>query len=210
MTNEVGIKEKFGDVHEASRLMVKKYTSLLALGVEPIIWFTPGGKKDNNGGALVDETGNLVAETKNSYEAINRFLGQPCQSCQDLSTEQMTRFRFAYRDGNVDVMWPNEVGASAAITVDEDCRAYSYQNQQLSGRSTAPTAAPLFVVSGTTNPSREDSMAQLSSLASISVPRLAKTHGTLSSAQQAQILLNFAKLTRNSASVSGYRRRRKK
>lgn len=149
MTNEVGIKEKYsGNLPEASRQMVKKCATLLALGVEPVIWFTPGGKKDNNGGALVDEEGNLVAETRNSFEAISRFLGRPRRSCQDLSTEALTRFSFAFPDGVVDVVWPNDAVTSAAITVDTDRVAYSYQNQQLSGRRVPPTAAPLFLVKG--------------------------------------------------------------
>lgn len=78
MTNEIGIKEKYSaDPFEASREMVNKFRELTALKVEPILWFSPGGKNDNNAGALIDDRGTPVRHMMETFEKIAQCVMEP-------------------------------------------------------------------------------------------------------------------------------------
>lgn len=147
MTNEVGIKEKFSHSPDAAaQEMVKKYASLLALQVRPIIWFSPGGKEDNNAGALVEERGQIVVPTKNSLEAVARFLGKPDLSCHDRSTPAMASFVCRYPTEKVEVTWRKDEQSTHTIKLENGCSAYTYQNEPIARAEILLDTAPVFIV----------------------------------------------------------------
>ncbi len=117
MTNEVGIKKKFSTVEEAAGELVKKYARLLALGVGPVIWFSPDGKKDHNAGALVDDEGRIVPRMKEALETVAKLLGRSALSCRDLSTGTAAKFLFRYEEEDVEVAWSDDSAAAPVFRV---------------------------------------------------------------------------------------------
>lgn len=147
MTNEIGIKDKYsGGADEASKEMIKKFTRLLALGVRPVIWFSPSGRKEHNAGALVNSKGELIQQTRNSFEAVSRFLGRRHSFCEHTSDDEWEKFLFRFPDETVEILWPKDEKRSATIEIERGCRAFNYQNEALNEGKVSAQSAPLFVV----------------------------------------------------------------
>ena len=137
MSNEIGIKEKYtGDPLEASQEMVKKFTELIALEVKPVQWFSPGGKTDNNAGAIIDERGKLIPQMKQTFETIVRFFGDPTVRCQNLSQQSRAQFRCTSSRGDFQVLWSRTDDATEEIELEGTC----------AGMRVRPRAEPEFVV----------------------------------------------------------------
>src|SRR3989338_1259457 len=147
MTNEVGMKERFSNSPDAaSQEMIKKYAYLLSLKVNPILWFSPGGKEDNNAGALIDEKGQIVEETKNYFEAVARFLGKNGTACQDVSTLEVAKFTCQNQTEKVDVLWAKNKNSSTKIKIEPNCSVYNHQNQDITSAEVSLTTEPIFIV----------------------------------------------------------------
>lgn len=147
MTNEVGIKERFSNSPDAaSQEMIKKYAYLLSLNVSPILWFSPGGKEDNNAGALVDKKGQVVKQTKNSFEAVARFLGKKDMACQDISNSEVAKFECQNLTEKIEILWSKNIKSGNKIKIEQGCGVYNHQNKDITAFKISLTTSPIFIV----------------------------------------------------------------
>lgn len=145
MTNEVGIKKRFvKGSDEAAREMIKKLTHLVALGVKPVIWFSPAGDEENNAGALVNKKGKINPKTKNSFEAAARFLGRPGLACQNYSNPELSKFTCPGSKETLEIIWPRDPEGAPPIRR-PSCQAYNYQNRPVKGTTISLEEAPVFI-----------------------------------------------------------------
>jgi len=145
MTNEIGSRFKGTgkDIEMGAADIPKKISILAAMGVKPIIWFSPPGETGINTGAFVDHNQNIIGPTMKSFTTTARLLNKPIISSKNLSQGGLSRYSFSFGTGKVDVAWSDSAGAQ--IDRPASCKAYDLTGGPIDSGRIPLSQFPIFL-----------------------------------------------------------------